>query len=278
MSDSDPLAHWPERTPLLDADGATVLVYSAGDTERDGRPWVDGAWRPPDVDAEHCADVVLSELAGAALSTNDADLVDALRRRGAHELRHAHSMTLDLTGEPIVAQVPDGVSVTSLTADEVAELAADVGAVARRAHADDGEGWPSDAEAARAMRRTAAGEVLGPLLDSSVLARRADRVVGACLIVDRAGDPPYGGPWVLDVFRDPADPARGIGAAMLAHAARSLRSAGLGALSLVVTHDNAGARAVYERLGFDDLGESWTLAIPEPAEETGLIAARRTQA
>jgi ribosomal protein S18 acetylase RimI-like enzyme len=104
--------------------------------------------------------------------------------------------------------------------------------------------------------------VLGPLLDCSALATRDDRVVGACLVVDRAGNPPDGGPWVLDVFRDPADPARGIGAAMLSQAARSARAASLPALSLAVTHENSAARAVYERLGFADLGESWTLALP----------------
>jgi ribosomal protein S18 acetylase RimI-like enzyme len=67
---------------------------------------------------------------------------------------------------------------------------------------------------------------------------------------------------VLDVFRDPADPARRIGAAMLSQSVRSARAAGLSDLSLAVTHANAAARRLYERFGFADLGESWTLAMP----------------
>jgi len=263
MSLTDPLAHWPARTPLLDADGAVLLVFTPGDGDYEGLRWADGAWRPPSVNLEQVTTAVVQRLAGWALSTDDPALVAALQGRGAQPLRHAHSMSLDLTSESLLAQVPDGVSLSTLTADMLRDRAEEVGALARRAHGDDGQGWPDDEAATLSMRRTADGEGLGPLLDSSVLAKRADLAVGAALVVDRPGEPPHGGPWLVDVVRDPDDPARGIGAAMLAHAARGLRSAGLGALSLAVTHDNATAREVYERLGFADLTQSWTLALPQ---------------
>jgi len=269
MTVSDPLAHWPDRTRLRGRpDGAILLVYTPGDSHYAGLRWADGAWRPPSTVPEDVAAAVAAQLAEWALSTDDPALVDALQGRGARPLRHAHSMSLDLTSEPLLAHVPDGVSLRTLTADMLRGRADDIGALARRAHGEDGQGWPDDDAAAASMRRTAAGQVLGPLLDSSVLAERGEQAIGACLVVDRPGDPPHGGPWVVDVVRDPDDPARGIGAAMLAQAARGLRSAGLGALSLAVTDDNTTARAVYDRLGFADLTQSWTLALPVAVRNT----------
>jgi ribosomal protein S18 acetylase RimI-like enzyme len=257
--DGDPLAHWPDRRALI-RDGRTVLWWSRADTDRDGRAWADGAVRPEEVGVAECADVVMRELAGWALSTDDADLASALQGRHARVLRAALSMSLPLAEEPALRGVPDYLSVSSLTAQVLTERAAEIGAVAFRAHGD--QGWADEAAAAESMRRTAAGQVLGPLLDSSVIATRDQAVVGACLITDRPGQPPFGGPWVLDIFRDPDDPGRGTGGAMLAHAARSLRSVGLGALSLVVDADNDRAITLYRAMGFDDHGQSWTLALP----------------
>lgn len=262
MAATDPLAHWPARTVLADPGGRTVLVYTPADTLRAGRRWADGVWCPPDIHPDLAAAVATRELAGWALSTEDRGLVTALLGRGAVVLRHAHLMSLDLCADPPLVRAPDDVCLSPLDSAGLRARAADVAEVAYTAHADDGEGWPSLAEATEAMRAAAAGEPLGRLLASSCVATRDDAVVGACLVVDRAGDPPAGGPWVLDVFRDPADPARRIGAAMLSQSVRSARAAGLSDLSLAVTHANAAARRLYERFGFADLGESWTLAMP----------------
>jgi ribosomal protein S18 acetylase RimI-like enzyme len=256
----DPLANWPNRQTLSAGD-TTVLWWSRGDTDRDGRPWADGAVRPEGVDVADCADVVLRELSGWALSTDDSQLAQALQGRHARLLRSALSLSLPLTEEPALRGVPDRISLGALTPDALVDQAEQIGAVALRAYRGQ-DGWPDAMAAAASMRKAARGEVLGPLLDSSVLATRGDTVVGACLITDRTGVPPFGGPWVLDIFRDPDDPARGVGAAMLAHAARSLRSVGLAALSLVVTADNEPALALYRSLGFEEHGHSWTLVLP----------------
>nr|CAA9320942.1 MAG: hypothetical protein AVDCRST_MAG46-822 [uncultured Nocardioidaceae bacterium] len=257
---TDPLGDGPNRETLT-SDGTTVLWWTRGDTDRDGLPWADGAVRPDRVGVADCADVVLRELSGWALSTSDAGLAGALESQRARVLRSALSMSLPLTEEPALRGVPDRISVGALTAGDVADRADEIGAVAFRSYGSD-HSWADEAEAASFMRRAGSGEVLGPLLDSSVLATRGDAVVGACLITDRAGEPPFGGPWLLDIFRDPGDPAKGIGGAMLAHAARSLRSVGLSALSLAVTADNEPALALYRSLGFEELGQSWTLAVP----------------
>jgi ribosomal protein S18 acetylase RimI-like enzyme len=256
----DPLAHWPARQALSAGD-TTVLWWSRAETDRDGLAWADGAVRPPGVDVADCADVVLRELSGWALSTDDAELAQTLQGRHARLIRAAISMSLPLTEEPALRGVPDRISLGALTPDALADRAEEIGAVALRAYRGQ-DGWPDAMAAAASMRKAANGEVLGPLLDSSVLATRGDTVVGACLVTDRTGEPPSGGPWVLDIFRDPDDPARGVGAAMLAHAARSLRSVGLAALSLVVTADNEPALALYRDLGFEEHGHSWTLSLP----------------
>jgi len=257
----DPYADWPNRESLV-ADGATVMWWSRSDTDRDGLPWADGAVRPDGVDVATCADAVLRELSGWALSTDDRDLAAALEGRHARVLRSALSMSLALTDEPVLRGVPDRISIGALTPEDLTERAEEIGAVAFRAYRGGDQGWDGEGDASASMRGAAAGQVLGPLLDSSVLATRGDAVVGACLIVDRAGGPPHGGAWVLDIFRDPDDPVAGVGGAMLAHAARSLRSVGIAALSLVVSADNEPAIALYRSLGFEDHGHSRTLALP----------------
>jgi ribosomal protein S18 acetylase RimI-like enzyme len=256
----DPLGDWPNRETLT-TDGTTVLWWSRGDADRDGLPWADGAVRPDGVDVADCAEAVLRDLSGWALSTSDQELVRALEAHRARVLRSALSMSLPLTEEPALRGVPDHISLGALTAGDLAERADEIGAGAFRAYGSD-HGWVDATEAAAFMRRAAAGEVLGPLLDSSVVATRGEAIVGACLVTNREGEPPFGGPWLLDIFRDPDDPAKGIGGAMLAHAGRSLRSVGLAALSLAVSAENEQAVALYRSLGFEQLGQSWTLALP----------------
>ena len=70
-----------------------------------------------------------------------------------------------------------------------------------------------------------------------------------------------GGPWVLDVFRDPAARLGGIGRALLVHTLLAARDSGLPALSLVVSHANTPARRLYDALGFVVTSESRTLVV-----------------
>jgi hypothetical protein len=165
-------------------------------------------------------------------------------------------LTLDLSAEPPLAGVPDRVSLRGLTSGELAAVAREVGTVAFRAHAArDDQRWPSPDQAGSAMARVAQGEPLGRLLDCSVLASRDDALLGACLVVDRAGDPPLRGPWVLDVFADPDAEVDDVEAAMLAHAARSARSASLAAITIEVPDGDADAVRRLTPLGFAALDE-----------------------
>ena len=258
---SDPLADWPGRRALTDAAGRTALVYS--EDERAGRRWADGAWRPPSASAASAAGVVARQLPGWMLSSSDAELVDELRQRGAATVRHAHSMShglADLPDPPVV-----GFTVAPLTPGDLVRRASEVADVAWRAYpAELGDhDWPDVSTAAAGMRSVSAGEVLGPMTDASRIALDdAGRVLGACLVVDRGGPPPHGGPWVLDVFRDPRATQRGIGAALLASSLGALAAGAAPALGLVVTHSNERALRLYRRLGFVEVAESWTLDLP----------------
>jgi hypothetical protein len=261
-SAADPLAGWPNRSVLVDPSGRRMLAYS-GYERTDGQPWADGVWVPPDVDIDAAAALAVTSLAGWACSSDDPRLVQSLVALGAIELRHAHQMTHRLTDLP--GLVPDGFAVAQLDAESLMARSYEIGSVARRAYppGNPDHNWADIAAAEHSMLKTAAGEVLGPLLPASTVALdRDDAVLGACLVVDREGPVPDGGPWILDVFRDPATTFGGVGSALIIGAMRALAEGGASALGLAVTHANAHARQVYERLGFLSVSESWTVALP----------------
>ncbi len=208
----------------------------------------------------------MRQLPGWALSSNDQELVGELRRRGGVVVRRAHSMSHDLT---VIPEPPvDGFTVAPLTPSALRARASEVGDVAWRAYpAELGDhDWPDPAAAADGMRAVSSGDVLGRLTDASRIALDdGGGVLGACLVVDRGGPPPHGGQWVLDVFRDPLAPQRGIGAALIAAALRSLAAGSAPALGLAVTHANQRALRLYQRLGFTEIEQSWTLHLPGAA-------------
>jgi hypothetical protein len=261
-SEEDPLVDLPNREVLVDAFGHRMLVYSRYE-RTNGQPWADGVWLPPDVDLDAAADLAVSSWAGWACSSSDSELVLSLLARGAVELRHAHQMTHPLTNLPDLA--PNGFTVQPLAAETMAARSYEIGSAAWHAyppgHPD--HDWADIAAAERSMQKAAAGEVLGPLLAASTVALGPDdAVLGACLVVDREGLVPEGGPWILDVFRDPTVPLPGVGFVLIGGSLHALACVGAPALGLVVTHANARARSMYERLGFVPVSESWTVALP----------------
>ncbi|WNG46043.1 GNAT family N-acetyltransferase [Archangium minus] len=246
---------------VRDAAGAPVLTHAL--STREGRPWADLAWRIPHVDATHCADVLLAALRGWALSTDDEALAGALIARGARVVRHAHSYSRDLRAAPApvawsTPETPGGYQLTAV--NRSAEALAPLLLKAYPPGHPDHSGWTPE-EARNEVARILAGELLGPLLPCSGLALEGDTVVGACLVTLREGSPPHGGPWVIEVYRNPAPRYAGLGAALLRRALWLSTQAELPALSLVVSDGNP-ARRVYERLGFQHVGSSRTLELP----------------
>lgn len=260
----DPHAHWPDRTPLTDDAGHTVLVYTPAEGTRNGRPWADGVWRPPAVSVPDAVSTSIARLPGYAVSTSDRELVDGWRAAGATELRHAHTMSHDLATIPDAASRDPSVRLHALGADQVARHAERLGEIH---HAAYGPAHPdreheTAADAVREMHQLSRGEVLGPVLQVSQVAVADHAIVGAALIVDRPGQAPEGGPWVVDIFRDPTSPLRGLGRALLTAVLEAARADGLPSISLAVSHDNTNAFALYGALGFVDHDENWTLGLP----------------
>jgi GNAT superfamily N-acetyltransferase len=262
-TETDPFAHLSVRTPLYDGD-RLVLVFGLEKDLYRGHPWADLAWRPPSVPPAVAADAALSALAGYALSTTDPALAEALAARGGTELRHAHVMTHALDPAPEVAS-PIGAEISQLTRDALDTDADELAIVNVAAYPPDhpDHEHTDPAAAARELRAFANGEILGPFLDLSTVARVDGRLAGACIVVDREGDPPDAGPWIVDVFRDSASAFKGLGAALIAAAIAAAREAGRTGIGLAVTHANTAAYNVYRRLGFADAGEGWTLALPK---------------
>lgn len=258
----DPLRHWPDRTPLYDDDGRLLVVFTRAEGTRNGRPWADGLWRPADVSIQTATEVVVDTFAGWAVSLSDPGLGAALVERGASTLRHAHLMSHRLVE---LAPVPPGpLRLEPLTASDVERTCQRLGEIALAAypstHPDHAH---ADVEqAAGEIAAIGRGELLGPLLDVSRLAMHGHDAVGACLVVDRPGRAPEGGPWVIDLFRDPAAQVRGVGRALLTASMTAASTAGLPSLSLAVSHSNTAALRLYSSLGFDDAEQSWTLAVP----------------
>jgi ribosomal protein S18 acetylase RimI-like enzyme len=259
----DPLAHWPARTRLYDGDGRLLLVYTLAQDARDGRPCADGAWRPESAPVEATVAEILHRLAGFAFSTSDTALVSSLTGVGAAELRHAHVMSHPLVDLPRLT-VDSRLRINPLSPAQVARHAERLGELAFAAypvgHPDHSHQTVTSAvEEIRAIGR---GELLGQLLAQSRVALSDGRIVGACLVVDREGSPPEGGPWVIDIFRDPACAVPGVGTALLGSAVAAAKSSGVTGLSLAVSHANDTASSLYGRLGFVEGEESWTLAVP----------------
>jgi ribosomal protein S18 acetylase RimI-like enzyme len=263
-TDVDPFASWPDRTRLYDDSGRLLLVYSESEDSRDGRPWADGAWRPPSATLAATMAAVIDRLRGYAFSTSDEDLAQSLNAAGAVQIRHAHAMSHPL--EHLVTRVPDDpeLAIEPLSPGQVSRHAQRLGELHHAAYAVGHVDHTGDdlAGAVEHIRAIGRGEVLGPLMQVTRVALNGGQIVGACLVVDRDGTTPDGGPWVIDIFRDPRSPVRGVGAALLSAVLSAARSARLSGVSLAVSHRNTRARGLYSSLGFVDAGQSWTLALP----------------
>lgn len=247
----------PRRSTVTDPQGRPVLSYARG--TRSGRPWADLAkvLRPGAVE------VVFRELPGWVV-TGDEDFGRALLAAGARPLRHAHAYSRDLRSLPAPAEWAEtGYGVVPCDAVPATEVFPAWRAAYGPGHPDNEN--PDDDAAAleRELAPMLAGEILGPLLPCGGLLLRDDRVVAGVLVGGIPHrEPPMGGPWIIDVFRDPNTRYAGLGTVMLRRALALATLHGLPALGLAVTEGNP-ARRVYERLGFRHLSSAISVIIPE---------------
>jgi GNAT superfamily N-acetyltransferase len=106
------------------------------------------------------------------------------------------------------------------------------------------------------------GSVAGPRLDSSRLATAADGTPAGVLVVTQLDDPPpFGGPWVAELFRRPGPELRGTGRGLLQAGLAAATAAGLGSMGLAVSEGNPAER-LYAELGFEPVRAFLSVIIP----------------
>ena len=177
------------------------------------------------------------------------ELAHALIAAGGERRRHATLMTHDLRDVP--AEVDP--RVVPLTAS-AQELLPSHRAAYRPGHPDYELASEEDP-----LGPLMAGEVIGPMLPCSRMAVVDGAPVGAALVHDFPGEPPHAGPWLAELFRDPAH--RGVGRALLRGVLTAAAAHRLPALGLVVSGGNP-AVALYLAEGFRALREDIGVFIP----------------
>jgi ribosomal protein S18 acetylase RimI-like enzyme len=210
---------------------------------------------------EDAVEAVVDQLGGWLVATADEELADSLILRGAEQTRHSHVMSKAL---PTVEDMPawtlewelEPIDATTRFGDEVVPLI-------RRAyppgHPDEEEG--TDQDIVDDIHARLRGDRLGPHMPGSAVVRDEGRPVGLIIVNRVPGEPPFAGPWISDVCRDPDPRYRGVGRALLEYTIRCIQEAGEAGLSLAVTVGNPAQR-VYERLGFRIATTSRKVRIP----------------
>ncbi len=114
-------------------------------------------------------------------------------------------------------------------------------------------------------------EHLQPLLDrsemginhrSSIAVIQSGAPIAGIIISLREGDPPFGGPWVSEIWVDPTHQHQGIGRFLITQAQKELKEDGYTSLGLAVTNGNP-AKQLYENSEFTTVQLSWTVALPK---------------
>lgn len=231
-----------------------MLSYVEG--TREGRPYADLA----EVLGPGAVEAVLREMPGWVVSGDEA-LGRRLLSAGGRRLKHAHVHSRDLRKDPAPPRWAEtGYGVLACEAVPAAEVFPAWRAAYPPGHPDRNLAG-DDAALGLDLAPMLRGESYGTLLPCGGLMLLDDRVVAGVLVGALDGEPPYGGPWILDVFRDPEPRFAGLGAVMLRRALALATLHGLTALGLAVSDGNP-ARRVYDRLGFRAAFSSITVIVP----------------
>ncbi len=216
--------------------------------EDDGRPVAADVRPLPPVALGRLAAQVRRDLTGYRLETSDEELAAALVSTGLELRRAATDMRHDLVDVPEPVPLAEGWSLGGPGWDD--DLAAGLVAAYGPGHPD-GSWQPSDTREVRAMFDT--GAPVPPLVPAS--ARLVDpdgRSAGHVLC---AGPVPWTDDdcaWILNLGVAPRAQRRGFGRALLVHALRGAREAGLPTVGLSVADGNP-ARHMYDAAGFRPL-------------------------
>lgn len=212
------------------------------------------------VEPEDAAAQARTDLAGWRLATRDTALADALVRSGAPLHRVAVDMVHDLMYLPAQAPLPLGWALAPGGWD--ADLAAAVEEAYGPGHVD---GPWTQQDTAEVAGMYEVGAELEPLRAATArVVDPAGRSAGQVLC---AGPVPWTdeGAWVLTLGLARRAQGRGLGRALLDHALRGTREAGLPCLGLSVTEGNA-ARRLYDAAGFRAVSRVLSVRLPALAD------------
>ncbi|MCO1578483.1 GNAT family N-acetyltransferase [Crossiella sp. SN42] len=247
------------REELLDGTGRVVAHYDR--RTRLDLPYA-AELEPVDISAEDLVRLLFTERKGWVFSAGPEICLPA-KANGGTVVRHAHAYSFDLREQQADPDWLNPPLADGLRAEEFTATLEEIFPAYQRAFPPGHVDHVLDAEGERAnFAQLLAGEVLGPVLPCSGLIRDGEEVVGVVVVNDRAGDPPLLGPWIGQIYRDPAPRYRGLGMVLLRRAVALAAQAGLPAVGLAVTDGNP-ARWVYEKAGFRHVEESMTVLIPD---------------
>ena len=102
---------------------------------------------------------------------------------------------------------------------------------------------------------------LGPNHRSSITLLDNETSIAAIIISLREGQPPFGGPWVSEIWVDPDHQGKRIARYLIDQAQLTLQQDGFTSLGLAVTNGNP-AKNLYATAGFTTVEEFWTLKLP----------------
>ena len=202
----------------------------------------------PEADVETVVAAIRRELAGWRVVAREP-LGRALIDSGGRLCRHSHLLSRDLHADPVTeaASLPGDLEPQAANRP-AADLVPAFKAAFPPRHVDGAARVHEDPheELERILIRGIAGPVLGC---SRLAVDAAGDVHAAVIVTDLEGEPPFGGPWIAECFRDRDPRHAGAGRALLEHALLQATRDGLPCVGLAVTHGNR-ARELYAELGF----------------------------
>ena len=250
------------RTMLTDQRGG-VISYVA--KRRGERKQADLAELAPGRTSDDANRALALQCPGWYVSTLDPQLAAAVQASGATPTRHVHVLVAR-TRPNAVSNEPSRPARHHVAFRDFADFAwpeilPSWKAAYAPGHPDYEPGDDEDLIESE-LRPYVEREALGPVHRSTTLATIDGRIAGAIVISLRPEPVPFGGPWITEVWRDPAAPTPGLGADLIGRALTMLCADGFETLGLAVTDGNP-ARRVYEGLGFEPALESWTYLLPD---------------
>jgi ribosomal protein S18 acetylase RimI-like enzyme len=266
-----------QRTTLTDDQGPVVSFISGS---REQRQLVDFTEIAPGRAIPDAIDALKAQSPGWFVSTPNGALAGELVAIGATQTRHAHGMLASTGIRDVVSRVPDApddvlpCGVLPFSGAPWTAILPSWKAAYPPGHPDHEIGDDQSLIETH-LRPYVEQAALGPTHRSTGIAIVSPQITGqvagqvlAGIIISLRPEPlPWGGPWVTEVWRNPAPQFRGVGSMLIRRALHLLHDDGYATLGLAVSHSNP-ARRVYEALGFIETSESWTLQLPGEVDQS----------